>query len=798
MKISLNWLNEFIEIPWSAEELAERLTLLGFEAESVEPILCTPDKVIVGKILEIKKHPQADKLTICQVDVRSEKLQIVCGAKNMKEGDLVPVALIGAQLPNGLSIKKGKLRGVESFGMMCSSQELLMAEESDGLLILTEEFSVGDSLTEKLPISDTLFEIGITPNRGDCLSHLGLAREVAALLEKPLKLPSTEIVEAKEKSADFIKVAIEDSDCLRYTARVIQDVEIKPSPLKIQMRLTRCGIRPINNVVDITNYCLLELGQPLHAFDLDCLDGEQINIRKADKKEKLVTLDDKERSLDPSFLVIADKKKPVALAGVMGGKEAEVSHKTTSLLLESAYFSPVRVRQMSRKVSLSSESSYRFERGVDILNVELASKRAAKLLQDFAGGKILKGVVDQAEAITPKKIDLRLSRISRILGCEIAKSKVQTILEGLEIQVTPKGKEGFTTQIPLHRHDLNREIDLIEEIVRFYGTDKVPTTHPQIEVYPVVLSPEQELSRRLSEAAIGLGFYQVLNYSFISKKDLVPYFIEASDFEKETLALLNPVTEDLKYMRPRLLPSLLRTAQYNLARENKEIRFFEIGSTYHPNKGKGSLEKKSFTLVMTASEIKANWKEKDLSIDFYDVKGISESLLNSLNLFDLKMTPLKDGAYHPGQSGVWEYQNKPIACVGQVHPLALKHFSIETPLYAIEIFLDQVPFIREGLEKLNPIPKFPKVSRDIALVLPESLPEQEVRDVFSTIKSPLLESFSLFDVYHGPQVPEGKKSLAYSLHYRSQDDTLTDEVVEVEHQKICQLLTKKLGCEFRA
>ncbi len=800
MKISLNWLKEFIPIPWSVEELAKRLTLLGFETEAIESIPCTPKKVVVGKILSIEKHPQADKLTICNVDLGAEKLQIVCGAKNMKVGDFVPVARVGATLPNGLTIQQSKLRGVESFGMMCSAQELRLAEQSEGLLILSAPFSVGEDLTQALPLEDTLLEIGITPNRGDCLSHLGLAREVAALLEQPLKLPDINFSEEKIKTADKVQVTIEDAECLRYTARVIEKVTLKPSPLKMQLRLSRCGIRPINNVVDITNYCLLELGQPLHAFDLSRLKGNQIKVRRAKKGETLLTLDDKERPLDETFLVIADQENPVALAGVMGGKGSEVNAQTTTLLLESASFLPARVRQMSRKTALSSESSYRFERGVDLLNVEIASKRAAKLLQELAGGKVLKGMLDvQTKKIEAKKIDLNLPKIQRLLGCEIPKEKIISILKGLEIGVAKKDKETLTAQIPSHRHDLNREIDLIEEIVRFYGLNNIPAMHPEGKVAPVKRTAQQELSQRLSQAALGLGFNQVLNYSFTSKKDLVPYFVSEAQFEKQVITLKNPVTDDLKYMRPRILPSLLHSAHYNLARENKEIRFFEMGATYHPHPAQegGSLEKRVFTLVATPNEHKVNWKENNVTIDFYDIKGISESLLNALNLFDLQICKLEDPAYHPGQAAIWKHQNKPIAFIGQIHPLVLKHFSIETPLYAIEIFLEEIPFIRERLSKANPIPRFPKVSRDIALLLPETLPEKEVRSVLQQMKSPLLESFSLFDVYHGPQVPPGKKSLAYSLHYRSQDDTLTDELVEKEHQKLCQLLKEKLGCEFR-
>ncbi len=801
MKISLDWLKEFVDIPWSAEEVAERLTMLGLETESIEKIQCTTDKVVVGQILKIEKHPQADKLTVCTVNVKSEELQIVCGAKNMKEGDLVPVAMIGAQLPNGLKIKKGKLRGIESFGMMCSTSELLISEESDGLWLLPDTFKVGDCVNNSFPIEDTLFEIGITPNRGDCLSHLGIAREIAAYLEKPLKLPSTDFKEEKESVDKKIKVKVEDTDCLRYTARVLEGVRLEVSPVKIQLRLNRCGIRPINNVVDITNYVLLELGQPLHAFDLTKIKSNQINIRSARAKEKLQTLDDKELTLDKESMVIADADKPIALAGVMGGKESEVNEKTTSLLLESAYFDPSRVRKMSRSKALISESSYRFERGVDIENVAFASKRAAKLLQDVAQAKILKGVVDvQPKKWTKKKIKLRFSRIPKILGCDIPEKKILSILNGLGIETKTKNKDGVEVEAPTHRHDLSLEIDLIEELVRFYGTDNVPTTHPEAEVRPIQAKPEQQTVARLNQAALGMGFNQVLNYSFMAKKDLIPHFIPASQFDQNSLALENPITEELKYMRPRLLPSLLRTAQYNLARDNKEIAIFESGSTYHPNsKGNGqTTERPSFTLLMSSKEPKVNWKENSLSADFYDIKGISLSLLNALNIFDLNMIPLKDSVYHPGQAGAWVSDKKEIAYVGQIHPLVLKHFSIEPPLFAVEIFLDLIPYKRERLNKLRPIPKFPKVSRDIALVLPNATSEQDVRDVFNQLKSNLLENVSLFDVYQGAQVPEGMKSLAYSLHYRSQDDTLTDELVEKEHQKICQVLKDKLGCEFRA
>ena len=425
MKISYEWLNELISIPCSPEELGEKLTAIGLETESVEKVGGACDKVVVGEILEIQKHPQADKLTVCRVNVGKEELQIVCGAKNMQQGDRVPVALIGAKLPNGLAIKKSKLRGIDSHGMMCSSSELQLSEESEGLLILPKETPLGKPIDKILPLQDTILEINVTPNRGDCLSHLGVARECSLLFDKPIHCPKIELKETK--GSDSIKVKLESKGCQRYTARFLRDLTLKPSPLWMQIRLSRCGVRPINNIVDVTNYVMLEMGQPLHAFDSSQI--KLLRIRDAAAGESILTLDGKKHDLKKGDLVIANAKEPIALAGVMGGKDSEVSDQTHEILLESAYFEPARVRQLRTKIGVSSESSTRFERGVDLSKVELASRRASALIQECAGGKVLKGVIDLgAKTVKPKKIKLHFSHIEKILGCPVPEKKVLSIL----------------------------------------------------------------------------------------------------------------------------------------------------------------------------------------------------------------------------------------------------------------------------------------------------------------------------------------------------------------------------------
>jgi len=801
MKISFEWLNEFVSIPCSPAELGDKLTHIGLETEGIETSGGEAKNVVVGEILEIQKHPQADRLTVCRVNNGKEELQIVCGAKNMKVGDKVPVALVGAKLPNGLDIKKSKLRGVESHGMMCSAKELHLPEEEDGLLILPQDFPIGKPFQELLPLQDTILEINVTPNRGDCLSHLGIAREVAALFKKKVRLPEIKFKEEKEAASQSVKIKIDSKDCPRYTARVIQDVTLKPSPLWMKLRLTRCGIRPINNIVDITNYVMLELGQPMHAFDMAQIKGD-ISIRQAKPNEAIVTLDEKKHSLGKDFLVIADSQKPIALAGVMGGKDSEVSEKTKDLLLESAFFSPARVRQMRRMTGVPSESSYRFERGVDIAKVELASQRAAQLFQNYGGGKILKGVVDiGSKSIKPKKISLRTSQISKLLGFSIPEKSIESILQALGIPLTSKKKGIFEAEIPTYRHDLLREVDLIEEIVRIYGYEKIPMTRPISNVSPFNWSPQQALKRELTDLATGLGFQQVLTYSFTSKRDLEPFFSTQSNWESLILTLKNPISDDLKIMRPRLLPTLLRAAHHNLVRGCKEIRFFEVASTYHPLKkegGKSIQEREVFTLLMSQPEAKVNWSNNNTKYDFYNIKGISELILNSLHLGKLELKPLEESVYHPGQSGSWLHNGEIIANVGQLHPLLLKHFDIDGSFFALEIFLDQIPFMKPKTSKLRPFSRYPKISRDIALVVDQSIPEQGVRQVFEQIHSPLLESFNLFDTYIGPQITKGKKSLAYSLHYRNQSATLTDTEVDEEHAKICQFLKDKLNCEFRS
>lgn len=802
MKISIEWLKDWIEFSGSPQELAEKLTLAGLEVEGVEEYRLDTSRIVVGQIKSIDKHPQADKLTVCRVNTGKEELQIVCGAKNMKKSDYVPVALIGAELPGGMIIKKSKLRGIDSYGMMCSSEELGIETQTDGLMILPQNLKAGTPVDQILSLNDTILEIGITPNRGDCLSHLGVAREVAALTGKKIKPPQITLKEEKESASNAVQIKIEAKDCSRYTGRVLKEVTVGPSPLWMQVRLARCGIRPINNIVDITNYVMLDCGQPMHAFDLSKIEGQKIIVRQAKEGERIVSLDEKPHRLGNTDMVIADAKKPVALAGVMGGKESEVSGATTEVLLESAYFSPEAVRRLKNKIGLASESSYRFERGVDQSQVDWASMRAARLMQETAGAKVLKGGIDVvSKKHSPHKVLFHYGILKRILGESVKTQKVNAILNSLGLIVSRSDKEKCQVTIPSYRHDLVHEYDLIEEISRIYGYDQIPTTLPLLQIKGIEWSPIQILRNRVNEAFLGYGFNQAITYSFTSKQRLVPFFAPDSKLRESVIELANPVNEELRYLRPSLLPNLLGCAKHNQAYGNKETRLFETGTTYHPNPSKKNrtLELTDSVAIVSVEEPKVNWLNNSKTIDFYGIKGISESIIELLGIPSARIATLKENSiYHPGQAAGWFAGEKLILRFGQLHPLLLEHYKLEGPLFAIELILETICALQGGKKRYRSIPNTPKVVRDIALVVDEKIAEETVRKVFQSIESEILESFHLFDVYSGPQVPPGKKSLAYSLHFRDRNGTLTDELVDAEHQKIHTFIQDQLQCEFRS
>ncbi|MCK4739527.1 MAG: phenylalanine--tRNA ligase subunit beta [Deltaproteobacteria bacterium] len=804
MIFSFNWLKEFVPTKLTAEEVSKSLTMAGVEVEAAVKAAPPLDGIVTAKILKKEKHPDADRLSLCLVSTGTEEFEIVCGAKNMKEGDVVPLATIGAVLPSGMKIKKSKLRGVTSYGMLCSEVELGLADSSDGLMILPEDLVAGEDITKALALDDYLLDLCITPNRADCLSVRGLAREVSAVTGESFKDTSVEFKEEGSAVSELAKVQLLDEElCPRYTATVIEGVEIKASPLWLSRRLESHGIRSINNIVDATNYVLLEYGQPLHAFDLDKIAGSELIVRRAKDKEKIVTLDGVERTLDSEMLVIADKDRPQALAGVMGGKESEVTDKTSRILLESASFSAASVRRTSRKTGLNSDSSYRFERGVDIKSVDLALRRVTALILELAGGKASKGLIDiYPTPETHGDVEFRVDRINKILGSEVESSEVESILTKLGIEVKPLEKKGVTVAIPpSFRVDIKCEVDLIEEVARLKGYDFIEPTMPKAEL--LIKSQEKgfELKRQIKEILVNAGFFEVLNYSFVSAEALKSL---DSEFVKDTVILKNPLSADESVMRRTLLPSLLKNMELNLARGNNEIRIFEVRPVFKSS-GEATLPQEGWlcSLLIHAPRHEARWNQGQEWTDFYDVKGIVERLFDSISGNDSKAPEFVADKeelpeyLHPGKSAALFVDGKKAGVLGALHPSIEERYDTKGEVYVLEFEVKVFSESSLNDSSYKALPKFPSSSRDLAFLIDKTVPYAEIEDAIRKLNTKDIENVEVFDVYYGDKIPEGKLSLALRLRYRSLSGTLKHEEVEETHAKVVALLEDKFSVELR-
>ena len=791
MKISLNWLSDFVDIDISPERLAETLITAGLEVEGISKLGGGLDNVVVARILSMNPHPNADRLTLCSVSTGDKTHAIVCGAKNMKEGDLVPLALPGAHLPNGTKILKSKIRGEVSEGMLCSEVELGLAKESSGLMILQDTLAPGTPFAKALMLDDTVFDINITPNRSDCLSVIGIAREVAALTGKDLKRPKTDLPGGV---FDPLAVSVEvlDSEaCPRYTGRVVNGIEIGQSPLWMKRRLEASGIRTINNVVDVTNYVMLETGQPLHAFDLSLLSGGRIVVRRASEEEKITTLDGIERSLGSETLIIADNQKPLAIAGLMGGMGSEVSEITTDILLESAYFKPSIVRKASKRFGLHTESSHRFERGADPNGVLHASNRAIGLILELAGGNASSGLTDiYPNKIHPVNIEMRLGRAKSILGIDLDMDSIVYGFNGLGLAVKEMDRERIMVTPPTFRVDLTREIDLIEEVARLKGYDIIPVTYPKVEARAGEKNKKGILEDRLRGALIGMGFYEAVTYGFLSPKAVSPFLPPNAS----PVRLLNPISEEQSVMRTTIIPSLLEAVGRNLSHQNEDLRFFEIGRVF-PFRGDDRGERMVVTGVMTGLRYGKRWNLPADELDFFDVKGVVENLLDGMGMSAV-FAPNETIQYlHPGKSATVEVYDQDAGVLGEVHPEVMERFDIKGRAYVFEIELKPLMESTKAVSFAH-IPKFPAVSRDIAIVLDDDVPAERV---YKSIKDidPLITEVFLFDLYQGKHVPDGKKSMAYSIRYQAHDRTLREEEVSLLHEKVLAAVKDAVGGALR-
>ena len=801
MRVTLNWLKEYVDFDLSVEEIVDLFDLSGTEVESLTHLGDKLDNVVVGKIKEISPHPNADRLTLVKVEVDKDNLaHIVCGASNINPGDMVPVALPGAELPNGLKIKKSKLRGELSEGMLCSATELNLGSDAGGILILPSSAKVGLPISRELDLDDWQLELEVTPNRPDCLGIIGLAREVAALTGSKLKIPQTKIKEGSRSIEEQIDIDIQDTDlCPRYVARLFRDVKIGPSPIWLSRRLDSIGIRSVNNIVDVTNYVMMETGQPLHAFDYDKIKGQKIIVRRARKKEMLVSIDHIKRDLSGDMLVIADEKHPIALAGVMGGFDSEISDSTTNILIESASFLATNIMRTSRSLGLISDSSYRFEKGVDTAGCLYAADRAVELITEITGTTAEKGSIDNyPKKASTEKIALRPQKVNSVLGTEISSKKMEEILTGLDMNVKKRSDDKeISVTIPTFRCDLKREIDLIEEIARIYGLNKIPTSLPLSSDNDRGFTTEQSYRRELRLALTSMGMSEIITYSFMNEDDIDMLNLPVGHPWSKVKKLANPIAEDQSILRTSLLPSLLSNARHNINHGQINIKVFEIGTTFQDTGKATPAESLEVGGVITGLDLQDMWYGKSRRLDFFDLKGLMVTLSQKMRLKDLDFKAASHPSFHPGATAELTTENNAIGIFGQIHPDVQEAYGIDQDLFVFQLSVDRFIENIESDPEIEEIPRYPGVSLDMALVVEEKIANFEIENVIWKNGTGLLQNVRLFDLYRGPNIENGKKSLAYSLTYRSDKRTLTEREVQKIHDRIIDKATQELGATLR-
>ncbi|MDR3270564.1 MAG: phenylalanine--tRNA ligase subunit beta [Peptococcaceae bacterium] len=818
MKVSLAWLQALVDIHLDGRALADTLTRGGIEVGGIEHLGKGCEDVWIGEIKALTKHPDADKLQICQIDIGTKTLPIVTGANNLQVGDKVPVAVEGAHLPNGLRIKRAKLRGVQSEGMLCSTEELLLdaalgGERSQGgIWILAEDAPVGGKLAAWLGQEDTVLELDLYPNRPDCLAMVNIARETASLTGAALHLPDWAQEDQYRGSSLPVgtetgtlspipgvawtrdcAIEIDDPDlCWRYAGLLVEDVRIAPSPDWLQQRLQAAGVRAINNIVDITNYCMLEMGQPLHAFDRDKITGT-VRVRRARAGETLTTLDHVERTLEEGMLLITDDAGPLALAGVMGGLQSEVTSATRRLFVESAHFAGVSIRRTSRRVGLASEAAARFEKGVNPYGAVATLARVAELLLELQAGRPV-GLVDtQAYLPALPRVNISVRHTSELLGYLVQSDEIEKILRQLGLVYQKSGTEEFSVEIPSYRSDLRIEEDLIEEVARITGYERIPTTLPQGSQTQGRRTQEQEIRRQLRHLLVGAGMHEVLTYSF-ARVDQDALWGEAA----QAIPLLNPLRDELRTMRTALLPGLLDIASRNRSRRNMDLSIFEIGSVYQAKSAMiNELPNEILRLAgVVMGKTKKHWHAAETPYDFYYVKGLVEAIAWKFHLTFHYHVPERSEVYHPGRSAEIWLGNAKIGMMGEMHPLQEKQWDLER---AIVLEIDLRPLLQKGGAgiRVSPIPRFPAILRDLSLVVREEIPAVAVNESMRKLGGILLQQVELFDVYAGKSVPDGYKSLTFSLRYQSLDETLTDAQVNKLNERILAGIQQEFGAQQR-
>lgn len=792
MKLSRKWLSEFTDIKATDKEYADAMTLSGSKVENIERLGAEISNVVVGRVLTIERHPDSDHLWTCSVDVGQEApLQIVTGAQNVRAGDLVPVALHGSTLPGGVKIKKGKIRGVASEGMLCSLKELGLDKndfpyaDEDGIFILQEDCKPGDDIKGVIGFDDTVFEFEITNNRPDCLSIIGLARESAVTFGTELKLKTPEVKGSGGNISDYLDIEIEDSDlCPRYTARVVRNIKIGPSPKWMRQRLRACGVRPINNIVDITNYVMLEYGQPMHAFDYSCIEGNKIIVRTARVGETLETLDGNQRKLNTNMLVIADEYRPIGIAGVMGGANSEITDKTTTVVFESANFNGPSVRRTSTALGMRTDASSRFEKGLDPLGTLPAVERACELVEMLGAGEVVDGIIDVVAAdIKTVTLPLEADKINALLGTNIPEEFMVKVLTALGFTV----ENGIIT-VPSWRLDIEHYSDIAEEVARFYGYNVIEPTMFRGAVVEGGLTARQSMGRRLGELCRGIGFTEILTYSFIGDSDYDMLHIPKDSPQRKSMKILNPLGDDTSLMRTTALPSMLEVLGRNSSYRNREVRLYELARVYIPVEG-AILPDERVKLVLGA------YGENE---DFFTLKGCVEAILSSQRIASPEFKAVTDNpSFHPGRCAEVSFGGRVLGIMGQIHPKVQENYGIDLPVYVAELDVATIFDLRAPEPSYKPLPRYPSVYRDLAIVCDADTPVAAISRVIKEAGGRLLKEAELFDIYTGSPIPEGKKSVAFSLEFRSEEQNLTDAEVNPLIDKILKHLNDELGAQIR-
>ena len=790
MQLSYKWLQDYIAFDWSPDELADRLTMIGTAVERILPLYEKFSGVIVGRIEKVEKHPRKNRLSQCTVNDGSGSRTVICGAPNVHPGQYSPYAVPGAILPGGVKIETVEVAGVSSPGFLCSEAELGLSEETDRLMELDPETAeAGMNLWEFLDLDDWILRFELTPNRPDCMSALGIAREIGALTGSKFRRPEVEISESGGAAADRVKIKIEDVDgCPRYAARIIENIGIAPSPFWLKRRLHSAGIRSINNIVDITNYIMIETGQPLHGFDFTTFAKPQVVVRAAGEQEQFTTLDNEQRKLPVDAVMITDGTRAIAIGGVMGGLDSEVSAKTKTVLLESAYFNPTRLRRTRKFLGLDSESAIRFEKGVDPNGVDFALHRAASMMAELAGGQVLQGAVDNyPEPIKPLRLALRPTRANKIIGVDLASPRMIDILSSLEFGVAA-GKT-ISVKVPTFRPDVTREIDLIEEIARIAGYEEIPIRRQAAGRIPTSQNPVPFFESRLRDILVGQGLFEVVTNSLVDPRRLTPEEAE------QAATLKNPLSEELSVMRTSLCGSLLAVVAHNFNRQVPAVQIFELGRVFH-TRADAYDERRAVALMMAGNAPVTRWENGIRATDFYDLKGVLSSLFRSLRL-EMDLHPAENPLFAGGASFELRVGETVLGRAGLINPELARRYEVKLPVWAAFLEFDKLERAARSNAVYKPVPRFPKSERDCAVIVGRAVKSGDLVETIKEVAPELIEEVDIFDVYTGKPIPDDKKSVAISITYRAEERTLTDAQVNDAHQDVVALLKKRFKAELR-